>query len=186
MSDVLSYNKIRRWLYGAVLFLVIALLAGIQLVFFYPGTLGSKKEAISYGSGDFTLDMYGWEKSGSQMASFIKHQHLTEIPLYSHQWFPAAHLDEYLSRKSGNRLFAVGPLEQIHQYKWINERRGGLPASDSALFVIPSNNYRDPYQLYGKEFQSIQLLKTIPQYRKGHLTRYFYLYLMCKRNRRSF
>ena len=181
MTDILSYNKIRRWLYGAVLFLVIALFAAIQLVFFYPGTLGSVKKASHYGSGDFTLDMYGWEKTGNQMASYIKRQQLDSLPVYSHQWFPAAHLDEYLCRKTGNKLFAVGPLEQIHQYKWINAKRGGIPTSDSALFVVPSNYFRDPVGLYGNSFASIQLLKKFPQYRGGRLTRYFYLYLMHQR-----
>lgn len=186
MADLINVKKIRFWLWGSFSFTLIAVTLGMLLIFYYPGTIGSKTNAATYGSGDFTLDMYGWDKSGNQMAAFIEHQKLTTLPLYSHQWFPAAHLDEYLSRKSGNRLFAVGPLEQIHQYKWINARRGGLPASDSALFVVPSNNYRDPHQLYGKDFQSIQLLKKFPQYRRGQLTRYFYLYLMCKRNQHSF
>lgn len=186
MAEQLSARKLRFWLLGSFSFILIALTAGMILIFYYPGTLGSKKNAATYGSGDFTLDMYGWEKSGSQMAAFIHNHQLGKIPMYSHQWFPAAHLDEYLSRKSGNTLFAVGPLEQIHQYKWINAKRGGLPTSDSALFVIPSNNYRDPQQLYGKDFRSIQLLKKFPQYRRGHLTRYFYLYLMQHRNRHSF
>ena len=186
MAELLNVKKIHFWLWSSSSFTLIAVVAGMILIFYYPGTLGSKKEAVSYGSGDFTLDMYGWERSGSQMAAFIEHQKLTTLPLYSHQWFPAAHLDEYVSRKSGNSLFAVGPLEQIHQYKWINASRGGLPSSDSAIFIIPSNNYRDPLQLYGKDFRSIQLLKKFPQYRRGHLTRYFYLYLMCQRNRRSF
>jgi hypothetical protein len=106
--------------------------------------------------------------------------------MYSHQWFPAAHLDEYLTRKTGNTLYAVGSIEQIHQYKWINARRGGLPLSDSALFVVPTNYFRDPVQLYGGTFKSIQLLKKFPQYRGGRLTRYFNLYLMCQRKGHSF
>jgi len=166
--------------------MLIVLISGLMLIFYYPGTIGSKQNNSNYGSGDFTLDMYGWEKSGKQIAAYIESQHLKTLPIYSHQWFPAAHLDEYLSRKSGNVLFAVGSVEQIHQYKWINARRGGLPQSDSALFVVPTNYFRDPVQLYGDTFYSIQLLKKFPQYRGGRLTRYFNLYLMRQRKRHSF
>ena len=184
--DILQNQKIWLWVWGSFSFMLIVLISGLMLIFYYPGTIGSKQNNSNYGSGDFTLDMYGWEKSGKQIAAYIESQHLKTLPIYSHQWFPAAHLDEYLSKKSGNVLFAVGSVEQIHQYKWINARRGGLPQSDSALFVVPTNYFRDPVQLYGDTFYSIQLLKKFPQYRGGRLTRYFNLYLMRQRKRHSF
>jgi hypothetical protein len=186
MVDILKVKKIGIWIWGSFSFMLIALILGMMLIFYYPGTIGSTKNTSNYGSGDFTLDMYGWEKSGNQIAAYIGNNHLTNLPMYSHQWFPAAHLDEYLTRKTGNTLYAVGSIEQIHQYKWINARRGGLPLSDSALFVVPTNYFRDPVQLYGGTFNSIQLLKKFPQYRGGRLTRYFNLYLMCQRKGHSF
>jgi len=186
MAENIQIKKVNLWLRGSFLFMLIMLTAGMLLIFYYPGTIGSTKEVKYYGKGDFTLDMYGWEKSGNEIVTFIEQQNLKTIPIYSHRWFPAAHIDEYIARKSGNNLFAVGPVEQIHQYKWINAKRGGLPTSDSALFIIPSNNYADPIQLYGNVFQSIELLEQIPQYRRGHLTRYFYVYLMRQRIKKSF
>ena len=186
MAEIVQFKKVNLWLRGSFSFMLLMLTAGMLLIFYYPGTIGSTKEVKYYGKGDFTLDMYGWGKSGSEIAAFIEQQNLKTIPIYSHRWFPAAHIDEYIARKSGNTFFAVGAVEQIHQYKWINARRGGVPNSDSALFITPSNIYADPNQLYGKDFHTIELIEQIPQNRRGHLTRYFYVYLMRQRIQKSF
>lgn len=181
LAELVQLKKIRIWIWAALSFTIIIITTAVLLILYIPGTIGSKKEEQKYGSGDFTLDMYGWKESGIQIATYIDQQQLKNIPIYSNQWFPAAHLDEYVSRNSGSTVYAVGPIEKIHQYKWINDRRGGLPTSDSALCIVPTNNYCDPNQLYSATFHSIRLIKKIPQYRSGYLTRYFYVYLMCRK-----
>jgi hypothetical protein len=169
---------IMGWYRTAFIFLFFLLVLGLSVIHFYPGTLGEKSNSKNYGRHDFTLDMYGWKSSGDSMASRIRQADLQHIPIFTDNWFPAAQIDEYISRKSGNTVFGVGDLNRIHQYKWINERRGGLPATDSALYISVSNYPSQPEKIYGDRFSNIQCIDSVAETRNGHLTRYFHLYLM--------
>jgi hypothetical protein len=167
-----------RWIKTAFSFLLIIVIAGYLLICFYPGTIGKEYPRIKYGSGDFTLDMYGWHDSGKNIADFLKNAKLDALPLVSPSWFPAAHLDEYVTHNTKNVLYGVGSVEQIHQYKWINNMRAGIPHADSMLYIVPSNYYKEPVPLFDKYFKKIKLIGEIPEYRSSKLTRFYLIYLL--------
>jgi len=160
--------------------LCFVVLAGSLLVNIFPGTLGSKDDR-RLGDGDFTLDMYGWEEAGEKFAGIYRARHgsgasADSALLLCEKWFPAAHLQHYVTAGLPVRLIALGPVEDIHQYHWENLRQG-LPADSVDLYwVNPSNYYAD--------LQSNPLLAplqpvaidTIIQYRGGLPARKFYVH----------
>jgi hypothetical protein len=107
---------------------------------------------------------------------------LQSTPIYFDNWFPGAQIDEYVASKSGNPVFGVGDITRIHQYHWINQKKGGIPFGDSALYISVSNYPIDPILIYGKRFSTIECIDSVPEMRNGQLTRFFHLYLM--RNRK--
>jgi hypothetical protein len=122
--------------------------------------------------------MFGWQHSGKELAEKLKLMQLDSLPIYADNWFPAAHLDEYLTPHTGNVIYGVGDITRIHQYHWINANHGGLPVSDSAIFISVSNYPSDPEQLYGQQFKRVQCLDSLVQLRSGKPTRYFHVFLM--------
>lgn len=183
LASVIAVEKksilyIGRWIKTSFSFILFVIISGYLLICFYPGTIGIKYPLTKYGSNDFTLDMYGWDISGKAIAVFLKNAKLDSLPLVSPSWFPAAHLDEYVTHNTKNVLYGVGSVEQIHQYKWINTKRGGIPRADSMLYIVPSNYYKEPRHLFDTYFKKINLVGQIPEYRSGELTRYFFIYLL--------
>jgi hypothetical protein len=90
-----------------------------------------------------------------------------EAPLMSFRWFPAAHLDYYVATPLGRRLLAAGPLDAVHKYWWINQRREPLAVGDDAYYVAVSNWYSDPQESFGRLFASIEPPDTIRVEREG-------------------
>ena len=172
-------NKVvNRFIFSSIALYITSIFLACILVFGYPGTIGTKKSSNSYGSGDFTLDMFGWEKSGREISDFILKNKFTDLPIICPAWFPAAHIDEYVAHNSTSLLFGAGPISKLHEYQWINKKRGGIPDKDSMLNIMPSNYYFDINNTYGKYFKKIEVLTIVPQYRNGVLTRNFFIYLL--------
>jgi len=181
----ISFSKrriqlINRTIYFTLAFSFFSISLASILLFSYPGTLGFKKSVTKYGSGDFTLDMYGWDKSGQYISLYLGKKKYDRLPIICPSWFPAAHIDEYVTHHTSNSLFGAGPISRVHQYQWINKKRGGLHGRDSVLNIMPSNYSFDIQNVYGDYFNKIELIDTIPQFRNGQIARYFFIYLLTK------
>lgn len=181
MASASNKTNIQRLSILSLVLCLTLVIVGVIFIHFYPGTIGKKDSPLAYGQNDFTLDMYGWKKSGLELASVIREKRMSALPVYADNWFPAAHLDEYVCKPSGNKLFGVGDVKRIHQYQWINQRRGGIPKGDSALYISVSNYPAHPLLIYGDRFESIVLVDSVEQTRVGKTTRFFHLYLMTGR-----
>ena len=132
---------------------------------------------------DFTHDMYGWNQLGEKFAPIadFDRQHFlidTEAPIFTFRWFPAANYDYYISRKTGNRVYALGTLDRIHKYHWINKERGNLPIGQDVYYITLSDDYADPVELYGDLFTIIQPSDTIEITRGDELVRRAFIYRM--------
>lgn len=182
MSESFSNkNTINRIFIINSIFVFLITIFSILLIRFYPGTIGKKETYRTYGQNDFTLDMYGWEKSGRSIARKIQIYGYDRIPIYIDNWFPAAHFDEYISPYLKSNVYGVNELQRIHHYYWINSARNGVPNSDSALFISSSNYPANPKVIYNGYFNKIICFDSVPEYRSGQLTRYFHLFLMTKK-----
>ena len=132
---------------------------------------------------DFTHDMYGWDQLGEKfapIADFDRELFLIDAnaPIFTYRWFPAANFDYYISRKTGHRVYALGTLDRIHKYHWINKERGNLPIGIDAYYITLSDDYEDPQKLYGDLFSIIQPSDTIEITRGNELVRKAFVYRM--------
>jgi len=164
---------------AAVMLVLVISIGGVLMINFYPGTLGSKKPG-NLGSDDFTLDMYGWKALKPTMDSLYvadKGKHwIKEDPfLLTNKWFPASHLDYYVARPLNWQLVAIGPLDDIHHYDWLNKYRGYDPRGQDAYVIVPSNLKYDAVKSFSGHYQAMDTALMMPQYRSGAHVRDFYI-----------
>jgi hypothetical protein len=184
ISDEIENNinsKLKKLVYSSCILISTIVLSGILLINCYPGTLGNKDEK-SLGKKDFTLDMYNWEffkiefkkvrdkdiQSGRTKTTFI----------LNNKWFPGAHIDNYIAQPLGLDFIALGKLEDIHTYAWLNTYRKQLKIGDDAYFITLSNSFSDPKELYKKSFKEINSPLIIKQFRNKKPTRNMLVYLL--------
>ena len=166
--------------YSLYLITVISFL-GILVIRFYPGTLGDKT-VITLGSKDATLDMYDWNYFKTEFEKIHQSDIATAQTktnfIVNNKWFPAAHIDNYIAQPLKMDFVAIGKLEDIHTYHWLNQYRKPLQKGDDAYFITVSNNYSDPNLIYTSQFEKINKPRIIKQYRSGSEVRNLYVYLM--------
>jgi alkyl hydroperoxide reductase subunit AhpC len=164
---------------GVVVMLIIT---GLLYINLYPGTFGNKTEN-ELGSGDFTLDLYGWPKAGVEFGNWIKQDDTYKFlpvnnTIVCNNWFPAAHFDYYIARKFHMQVIGVGTINDLHHYAWLNHYKNDLQKGDSSLCIIPSNYSVNLSATYLKYFNSAQLLHIIFIRRMHTIVRYFKIYLL--------
>ncbi|MDD4603376.1 MAG: glycosyltransferase family 39 protein [Bacteroidales bacterium] len=154
-------RKLVPWpiLVSLLLLSSVAVLGTIQI---NRGFLPFKKWKVD----DISLDLYGWEQLGTKFAAQAKWDESNYLidkgsPIVTFRWFPAANLDYYLARKINKVVYALGPLERIHKYFWINKERGNLKKGSDAYYLAFSDDYEDPVAQYGKLFEMILPSDTI-------------------------
>ena len=160
--------------------LLLIVVAGIVIINFLPGTLG-KQDELKKGEDDFTLDMYGWRKFAPVFDSIYYSTHrkteaTNQTIIVTKKWFPSAHIDFYIGHPLNLQTVAVGAIEDIHQYHWLNQQLGKLPDSTELYIIIPSNYYFD---LHNNSIVKNSLplhIDTILQNRGGKEARKFYVY----------
>ncbi|MBB5286997.1 hypothetical protein HNQ92_005159 [Rhabdobacter roseus] len=165
---------------AAGVLMAIVVLTGPLLINYYPGTLG-KQSGLETGSGDFTLDMYGWKALlpvfEKIRADDIRLGRMSpDAPLLTHKWFPGGHLYYYLAYPLHMRLVGVGDVYDLHKFSWLNALNGTGAQGTDAYFIVPSNYFTDPRGLYAPDFQKIEGSRRIVQKRSGRVARYWYVY----------
>lgn len=183
---MLSKNtkKTPKPIIASVTLLAIVLFFGIAEIKtgFIP--LDKHTESEKMGRDDFTLDMYGWRKFSKEFGK-VREKATNEgvmradDGIISHKWFPLANLDYYVARPHDMKAFGLGPIEDIHKYKWINQERGGLQLGSDYWYITDSHYYNDPKSIYEGYFEEISLIDTITIARCGKPAKNFFVYT-CK------
>ncbi len=161
------------WRVFAPVYLLVIMLAAVTIaVLFIPQGFGREEPETRRGERDPTMDMFGMDQIaegvGAVLDADVRSGRMpADAPLMSYRWFPAAHLDYYVATPLGRRLLAAGPLDAVHKYWWINQRREPLAEGDDAYYVAVSNWYADPEDAFGRLFESIEPPDTIPVLREG-------------------
>ncbi|WP_336517444.1 glycosyltransferase family 39 protein [Pollutibacter soli] len=184
IDRLINTGRMRFWRRALLIsgsFFLFVLVAGITAVNFFPGTMGEKKPEERVGSGDPTLDMYGWKEivpvvNSIRSSDVERDTTMLNAPLVINKWFPGGHLCYYLTYPSGMRIVGIGDLNEIHQFAFLNTKQGFLERGENAYYISISNYYYDPHLLYAEKFEKIELIKTIPQYRNGKISRNFFIY----------
>jgi 4-amino-4-deoxy-L-arabinose transferase-like glycosyltransferase len=143
------------------------LTGSILVIYFYPGTWGSKK--TDYGKGDVTLDMYGWRDAARQFQSF--HSHAASgmpatAPMICHYWW-GSHIEYYFCRPNGLKMVGLGQPFSLHHYLWMNTLRKNDVRMDSAYCIVPSDEYYYAPWYYRNYYMHIDSVTTFQTYRDG-------------------
>ena len=176
------YNKklVRRFLVSANSLVLISILAAWIMINYLPANLG-KKDPGHLGEGDFTMDIYGWNSFKNDFNKL----HIKDINdssmnadavIISDKWFPASHIDYYVARPLQMKLYAFGPLYDIHNFAWLNNLNGNLKKGDDAYYISPSNYSSSPDTTLKKLFSCTEPPTVLHEYRSHIAVRNFYIY----------
>jgi 4-amino-4-deoxy-L-arabinose transferase-like glycosyltransferase len=158
-------------------FVLVLLVAGIHWL---PVKMGSKEEQ-QLGSGDLLLDMSGWKQFSKDFDQLYQQDAAGRIMkpgafILTDYWFPAAHLDYYVTRTVRINLVAAGNLNNIHHYAWLNRFRPSLEEGQDAYYIAISNYFNAPPAPVLNAFQKADPPTVINQYRQGKIVRHFFIY----------
>ncbi len=168
------------WNKASIFLVAIVLILGILLIRLSPINFGSKDKA-NYGEYCPTLDMSGWNELGKSFALIVKkdiaeNKIRANAVLLANNWFPAGHLEFYVSPIAQMPLIGIGLLADLHKFAWLNQKRPYLKIGSDAYCIVPSNLPINVKEVYGVYFKEIQAPIILPQIRCGGTVRYFYIY----------
>jgi hypothetical protein len=166
-----------------VLFILIA---GTLFIRLAPFNTGSQKEE-NFGEYCPTLDLSGWNDFGKSFATLSNDDIASGkmkagSSILINKWFPGGHLEFYVAEKTALPIIAVGKLEDVHKFAWLNKERKKLNLGDDAYCIVPSNLPMNVNEVYGKYFTTIENPLVINQIRSKAIVRKFYVYRLknCK------
>ena len=170
----------------AIGFMGIAVLGFVGLVQLFPTQLGSEK-LENLGEYNPINDVTGWSYFSEEYSKLVQKDEQEakmskNAPIVIHKWFPGGHLLFYTAPLLNAKVIAIGALEDVHKFAWLNKEQASLKIGEDAYCIVPSNLPANPSTLYGAYFTSIQAPDTIPIISKGVLLRNFYVYRLkgCK------
>ncbi len=174
------------WLKLSAGLMLMAMFSITYLANFSSINLGSKDKE-RFGEYSPTLDISGWKDFSNEFNVLVQQDIATNkmqvnSKIVVNKWFPACQLDLYTSRKTGIPIFAIGSLEDVHHYAWLNTIRPTLQLGDDAYCIVPSNTPTNVIESYNHYFTSIAQPDTIKQLRQNIAVRYFYIWRLksCK------
>lgn len=133
----------------SVILLVVGL--GIALAEIKTGFIGqpATDDPTKLGKNDVTLDLSGWRNFGSQfrqlrLEDIESGEMSVASPIVVTRWFPAAHIDYYVAKPSGQNVIGIGELKNLHKYAWINRLRPELYPTSNAYYITSSRAYKAP------------------------------------------
>ena len=174
-------KKIPFHLRIALSFLILVLIVGVAQIQFGLLIKPDVQKGIFRGKKDFSLDMYGWRQLGESFSDIKQRDEKLKklepnAPIISFRWFPAANLDYYVAHPNQTYVLAMGNLERIHHYAWINHYRGGFHQGMDAWYIVSGRDYKDPSQLCEDCWSSIIPTDTLPIIRNHDTAMYFLIY----------
>lgn len=172
-----------KWAGGLLGALILGFLL---LVYTFPKQLGSSK-IENLGEYNPINDVTGWTYFSDQFKGIVQQDQLKGImslnaPILIHKWFPAGHILFYTATPLKMHVIAIGALEDVHKFAWLNKDQDGLKLGEDAYCIVPSNLPADPQALYGSYFEKILAPDTIAIQSKDVVLRNFYVYRLknCK------
>jgi len=187
-SEYLSglYYKSKKKLFSLLiisnsLFVIVISIGTLQINHEIIQVNDIQTDKTKIGKNDVTLDMYGWRQAGEKFSQFLERKNLNnpdsikKIKIISNHWFPAAHLDYYIATPLKIDLIALGSLEAIHKYYWINQIRE--TDANRYFFITSSQQYFEP-ENYSEYFGKITASDTLRITRKGRVVKNLFIYEM--------
>jgi 4-amino-4-deoxy-L-arabinose transferase-like glycosyltransferase len=165
---------------GALGFLVVLVFGFIGLVHVFPFQLGSKNQA-NLGEYNPINDVTGWEQFSADFKTLVQEDEQSDkmhakAPILVSKWFPAGHILFYTARPIQKEVIAIGGLEDVHKFAWLNQDLQGLQIGQDAYFIQPSNLPFDPTNTILPYFEKMGQTDSIQMQQRGVVLRTFYVY----------
>ena len=166
-----------QWSLGFCIVLVVGF---IGLVHVFPVQLGSKSPE-NLGEYNPINDVTGWSQFSADFKTLVDKdnesgQMQAKAPILVSKWFPAGHILFYTARPIQKQVIALGALEDVHKFAWLNQDQPSLQIGQDAYFIQPSNLPFDPTNLMRTYFEKMGKTDTIQIQERGVLLRNFYVY----------
>jgi 4-amino-4-deoxy-L-arabinose transferase-like glycosyltransferase len=166
-----------QWALG---FFVVLVIGFIGLVHVCPIQLGSKSQE-NLGEYNPINDVTGWTQFSADFKALVYQDEQSgmmqaKAPILVSKWFPAGHILFYTARPIQKQVIAIGALEDVHKFAWLNQDQPNLQIGQDAYFIQPSNLPFDPTQFILPYFEKMGKTDTIQIQERGVLLRNFYLY----------
>jgi 4-amino-4-deoxy-L-arabinose transferase-like glycosyltransferase len=165
---------------GALGFLVLLVFGFIGLVHVFPFQLGSKSQE-NLGEYNPINDVTGWTQFSAEFKTIAEQDMQKGLmdkkaPLIVSKWFPAGHILFYTARPIQKQVIAIGAIEDVHKFAWLNQDQPGLQLGQDAYFIQPSNLPFDPTSLILPYFEKMGKKDSIEMQQRGVVLRKFYVY----------
>lgn len=166
----------------ALAYTCIVFVSEILVINHLPGTLSTNKRGMQMGLNDLTLDMYGWKTAGVKFDSLYKSDIAQQImpadaPVLVTNWYPAAHIEYYITNLTKQQVIGIGNLTDLHQYYLTNNYKRPLKMGDNAYMIVPSHSfYYRTFNEVSEKFSSFDIPLVIPQFRGGVLCQNIYVF----------
>lgn len=166
-----------QWALG---FFIVLVIGFIGLVHIFPTQLGSKDQN-NLGEYNPINDVTGWHPFSNDFKALVNQDQENYLmqanaPILISKWFPAGHILFYTARPIQKQVIAIGALEDVHKFAWLNQDQPGLQIGQDAYFIQPSNLPFDPIHLILPYFEKMGKTDTIKIEQRGVLLRKFYVY----------
>ena len=165
-----------QWALG---FFVVLVIGFIGLVHVFPIQLGSKSPD-NLGEYNPINDVTGWNQFSAEFKTLVQQDTSggmqAKAPIIVSKWFPAGHILFYTASSTQKQVIAIGALEDVHKFAWLNQDQPNLQIGQDAYFIQPSNLPFDPIQSILPYFEKMGKTDTIQVKQRGLLLRNFYVY----------
>jgi len=179
-------NKTQRkypvFIQSAAGLLALTSVIAVAIANYAPFNLGSQDKE-NYGEYCPTLDINGWNHFGTSFKALaqkdVEEKNMKpHSPIIINKWFPGGHIEFYVARQIPTRVIAIGDLDDVHKFAWLNKERKPLQLGDDAYCIVPSNVPFNVKGNYSRYFSVIEAPVIFNQIRGGKVVRYFYVYRM--------
>jgi 4-amino-4-deoxy-L-arabinose transferase-like glycosyltransferase len=171
------FPNLIQWALG---FFIVLVFGFIGLVHVFPVQLGSKSPE-NIGEYNPINDVTGWMQFSAEFKTLVQKDESSggmqaNAPILVSKWFPAGHILFYTARPIQKQVIAIGALEDVHKFAWLNQDQPSLQIGQDAYFIQPSNLPFDPTQSILPYFEKMGKTDTIQIKQRGLLLRNFYVY----------
>jgi hypothetical protein len=97
-------------------------------------------------------------------------------PILVSKWFPAGHILFYTARPIQKQVIAIGAIEDVHKFAWLNQDQPSLQIGQDAYFIQPSNLPFNPANLILPYFEKMGKTDSIQIQKRGVVLRKFFVY----------
>lgn len=178
-----SLKTIPGIIQSALALLIFTLILGMLQIRTGLIPLDSTTTYENLGEDDPSLDMFGYREAGIVFGQIVSRDTQTGemLPssfLVGNNWFPLANYDYYAATPANLKSMAIGTLDKIHLYAWINRAEGGFVTGNDAYYITDSRDFRPPDSLMRSYFEQVIPADTIEIQRGGKPAKRIFIFRM--------